>query len=191
MTPYRVPAIAGSAIFLVVLASWLQPSLPVDDPKWHADFDPQFRKHAKHYFGVAMDWRWFRAQGIVESGLRAHAKSDRGAAGVMQVLVSTFDEVWRDHRLPPGITEPRWNVGAGIAYDRYLYDRWQTRVPASQRLAFTLASYNAGYARVSRALKHARESGPGEADWERVAQYVPEETRNYVAKIRALMGERG
>ncbi len=191
MTRSRYVAAVGCVTLLVALAYWLQPPLPVDDPKWRGDYDHQFRKHAKHYFGVTTDWRWFRAQGIIESRLRPHARSHRGAIGLMQLLPSTFEEVWRDHSLLPDINEARWNVAAGIAYGRYLYDRWRLRVPALQRLPFTLASYNAGYSRISGALKLARMSPGGGKTWNRVAPYAPEETRNYVARVRALMGERG
>ena len=61
---------AGCLVLLVALVSWLQPLIPVDDPVWRRGHDVQLKKHAKHYFGVYTDWRWFRAQGIVESGLR-------------------------------------------------------------------------------------------------------------------------
>jgi membrane-bound lytic murein transglycosylase F len=174
---------------LIALGSWLGPELPVDDPKWHRDHDVQLRKHAKHYFSVATDWRWFRAQGIVESGLRRHATSNRGAVGVMQIIPSTFQEIWQEHWLLPGITEPRWNVAAGIAYDHYLFQRWRHRVPAAQRFEFTLASYNAGFNGVNRARESARAAGGDANDWSDVAHHVPQESRNYVTKIKTLMGD--
>lgn len=191
MSRHPLPAAAVCAFLLVVLAAWLQPPIPVDDPVWRHDYDLQFRKHAKHYFGVSEDWRWFKAQGIAESGLRPRARSERGALGLMQMMPATFREVWKDHALQPGIHEPRWNIAAGIGYDRYLYDRWSRRVPASQRLQFTLASYNAGYTGVSRAVERARGAGEDGGDWDRVARYVPGETSDYVTKIQALMGDSG
>ena len=126
-----------------------------------------------------------------ESNFRIDAVSRVGALGLMQMMPVTFREVWKDHALQPGIHEPRWNIAAGIGYDRYLYDRWSRRVPASQRLQFTLASYNAGYTGVSRAVERARGAGEDGDDWNRVARYAPLETRNYVEKIRALMGDSG
>lgn len=191
MNRHPLTAAVICAILMVALTAWLQPPLPVDDPRWGREHDVQFRKHARHYFGVSEDWRWFRAQGIAESGLRPHARSERGALGIMQMIPSTFEEVWKDHRLHPDIGDPRWNIAAGIAYDRYLYDRWRRRVPASQRLPFTLASYNAGYSGVSRATERARDAGEDGGDWNQVARFAPRETRNYVQRIRTLMGERG
>ena len=175
----------------MALVSWLQPTIPVDDPVWRSDHDVQLRKHAKHYFGVYTDWRWFRAQGIAESGLRPNARSGRGARGVMQIIPSTFDEIWKAHGRVPDIYEPRWNVASGIAYDRYLYERWARRVPRSERISFMLASYNAGYAGVSRSVERARGAGAAGGAWEQVAPYAPVETRNYVMRIKELMGESG
>lgn len=191
MRKYRYPAAAACAVLLVALVSWLQPRIPVDDSEWHRDHDVQIRKHAKHYFGVYTDWRWFRAQGIVESGLRPHARSGRGARGIMQIIPSTFEEVWNTHSETPDIYEPRWNVAAGVAYNRYLYERWASQVDRTERLAFTLASYNAGYTRVMKAVERARGAGIAGDVWDKVSPYAPRETRNYVVRIRALMGQNG
>src|SRR5215813_2941854 len=53
-------------------------------------FDPTFRKYSKRFFGPAFDWRYFKAQGFAESGLKATAVSWVGARGVMQLMPSTF-----------------------------------------------------------------------------------------------------
>ena len=53
------------------------------------DYDRLFRKYTKHYFGPHFDWRWFKAQGIAESGLRPNAHSSAGAKGIMQILPAT------------------------------------------------------------------------------------------------------
>lgn len=191
MTRYRLSAAVVCLFLLVTLAAWLQPRLPVDDTTWRRDYDVQFKKHAKHYFGAGTDWRWFRAQGIVESGLRPLSRSGRGARGIMQLMPSTFAEVWQANRLTPDIEEPRWNIAAGIAYDRYLHDRWAPRVPGSEQFRFMLASYNAGYTGVSRAVGRARSAGADGSDWQEVARFAPDETRDYVSKIRLLMGNSG
>ena len=158
---------------------------------WHSRYDHQYKKHAKHYFGVLFDWRWFKAQGITESGLRKNARSTRGALGVMQILPTTFNEVFEDPVLLPDILEPRWNIAAAIAYDRYLYDRWSQYIPGSQRLSFTLASYNAGFSRTMAARNQARTSGGDPAQWQEVSGYVPLQTKNYVRKIFTLMDKPG
>lgn len=187
--PLIFAAAAGAA--LIALAAWLDPPLPVDGGKWHNRFDHHFKKNARHYFGAAFDWRWFKAQGAAESRLRAAARSPQGALGVMQILPTTFDEIWQQHALSPGITDARWNIAAGIAYDRYLYDRWAGRVPDSERLPFALASYNAGFSRIARAREKTRAAGRDPQSWSEVAQHAPGETRHYVRKIADLMGRDG
>lgn len=154
---------------------------------WHSRYDHQYKKHAKHYFSVLFDWRWFKAQGIAESGLRKNARSTRGALGVMQILPTTFNEVFEDPILLPDIIEPRWNIAAAIAYDRYLYDRWSQYIPRSQRLSFTLASYNAGFSRTMAARNQAITSGRDPGRWQQVSKYVPLQTKSYVRKIFSLM----
>lgn len=191
MTRYQSAIAAGCLVLLVLIVSLLQPRLPVDDPSWRTDYDVQFGKHAKHYFGAGTDWRWFRAQGITESGLRPQARSGRGARGIMQLMPSTYAEIWKDSILVPDIDEPRWNVASGIAYDRYLYDRWRRRLPRSERMNFTLAGYNAGYSGVLKAVERARGAGAAGDDWAQVSGYAPDETRNYVNRITALMAEGG
>lgn len=181
------------AIFfaLIGLAYWLTPRLPVDDAKWHNRYDHQYKKHAKHYFSVLFDWRWFKAQGIAESGLRKYARSTSGALGVMQILPTTFSEIFEDPVLLPGITEPRWNIAAAVAYDRYLYERWSQHVHRSQRLPFTFASYNAGFSRTMGARNQAKAHGRDPSRWTHVSGYTPTQTQNYVKKIYELMNEAG
>jgi hypothetical protein len=82
----------------------------------------------------------------VESGFNAHARSGRGASGLMQVMPAT----WRELRFPSGcsaaaargeeacIDDPQANLTAGAAYLRRLIDRFKGNLP------YALAAYNAG-----------------------------------------------
>lgn len=157
--------------------------LPLDSGNWSDEFDGHFRKYTKRYFGPYYDWRWFKSQAIVESNLQPKAKSPRGAVGLMQVLPSTFDEIKKLHPQFVSLQEPRWNIAAGIYYDRTLYRKWE--LPSEQeRLYMALASYNAGYVRMRRAYRRIAE--PVES-WEDVKPEAPPETRDYVQRIRTLM----
>lgn len=176
-------------VALIALAAWVKPQLPVDATTWGKQYDFHYKKHAKHYFGILFDWRWFKAQGIAESGLIRNARSSKGALGIMQILPATFDEIFEEPVLLPGITEPRWNIAAGIAYDRYLYNRWAQQIPRSERLAFTFASYNAGYTTVKHAHNQAKARGRDAAVWAQISSYAPDQTQHYVKKIFNLMGE--
>ena len=175
------------ALAAVVCSAWAA-QLPVDHPAWTDRYDAHFRKYGKRYFGVLFDWRWFKAQAIAESGLRPTARSRKGAVGIMQILPSTFAEIRERHPYLYELSEPRWNIAAGIAFDRALYDRWQERVPARQTLPFTFASYNAGFSRVLRARDMAAASDLNADQWSHVHRHVPDQTRSYVKKINALMG---
>ncbi len=159
----------------------------VKDEHWSRHYDIYFRKYTKHYFGPHIDWHWFKAQGIAESGLNPKARSPAGAEGIMQILPATYAEIQQDNPHFTRIDEPRWNIAAGIYYDRKLYRKWKEGLPTEQRLAFALASYNAGYVKVLRGYRRARKQHGDVKTWHQVADFVPGETRHYVRRIKALM----
>jgi soluble lytic murein transglycosylase-like protein len=160
----------------------------VDDPVWTNKFDTHFHKYTKHYFGAGFDWRWFKSQGIAESGLQASAKSSSGAIGLMQILPSTFAEIKKQKPDYASIKTPRWNIAAAIYYDRYLYKRWQKQGVASRDdgLALMFASYNAGFARINGIA--AKTDQQDDLQWDQVRPNAPPQTRHYVQRIGGLMG---
>jgi membrane-bound lytic murein transglycosylase F len=156
----------------------------VDSPHWTTQYDPFFRKYAKRYFGPHFDWRWFKAQGIAESRLSPEVRSAAGAVGIMQILPSTFKEIKAINPAFKKIDEPKWNIAAGIYYDRHLYRKWKNPMPERERLFLALAGYNAGYGGVLKAYKRTRKEKP---DWKDIEPRLPLETRNYVGRINRLM----
>jgi membrane-bound lytic murein transglycosylase F len=152
-------------------------------------YDPMFRKYTKRYFGPGFDWKYFKAQGFAESGLKASAKSWVGARGVMQLMPSTYQEI-ASHRPEFGtIDQPEWNIAAGIMHDRYLWDLWQKSVPDDDRHRFMFASYNAGEGTINRAFGVATKK-VGPPAWSSVVQVAPTvgrwrylETLGYVRRI--------
>ncbi len=182
----------GWAIFLLPLL-WgyssvgvLAEELNIDSDSWTSQYDPIFKKYTKRYFGPFYDWRWFKSQAIAESRLNPNVTSNRGAKGLMQLLPSTFAEI---RELNPHFTEidtPRWNIAAGIYYDRYLYRKWD--VPSEkERLFYAFASYNAGYSRLLRTIKRYDLKA---SSWNAVRKRLPGETRHYVKTIRELMNDK-
>ena len=163
----------------------------VDDKRWTDAYDYHFRKYAKHYFGPGVDWRWFKAQAIAESTLNPKAKSKTGAIGLMQILPSTFAEIKEANPHFHSIKEPKWNIAAGIYYDRTLYRRWAGHISGGERLNFALASYNAGFGNVRKAYRKARDQHGSVGRWKQVASFAPSQTRHYVRRIQRLMGMRG
>jgi soluble lytic murein transglycosylase-like protein len=154
--------------------------------EWSDEFDDHFRKYSKRYFGPHFDWRWFKAQAIAESRLDPSARSPAGARGLMQLLPSTFEEIRDENPEFTDLNTPRWNIAAGIYYDRILFRRWQ-RLPELDRLFLAFASYNAGYGRVQGAYRRAQQ--PVES-WQEVRPHTPGQTRAYVSRIQQLMATR-
>ena len=123
-------------------------------------FDQYFSKYSKRHFGVGFDWRYFKAQAIAESNLRPAVTSRAGAVGVMQIMPRTYEEIRNKN---PGIRgsaeQPRWNIAAGIWYDRQNFVVWTERRPLLDKIKFMFGSYNAGRASILRAQRVAAGDG--------------------------------
>ena len=159
----------------------------VDDSHWTSKYDRHFRKYAKHYFGPHVDWRWFKAQGIAESNLKPRARSRLGARGIMQILPSTFKEIKKLNPHLISIDDPKWNIAAGIYYDRQMYRKWDKGFSFQERLAFAFGSYNAGYGGLRKSYRKAVKHHGEVTAWNQVKDFAPRQTRGYVHRIRQLM----
>ncbi len=178
----------------VLLLSWTALSWSAPRPKttpgtpqeiWSEAYDPYFRRYSKRYFGPNFDWRWFKAQAIAESRLKDSARSHAGARGLMQIMPRTYAEIRKKNPHFGDVLNPRWNIAAGIYYDRYLYDRWRN-TQEMERLNLTFASYNAGLGSILRA---ARLAGGRQHGWHKMERHAPRETRKYVRRIRQVKQE--
>ena len=107
-------------------------------------YDEIFRKYTRQYFGPGFDWRVFKAQAMAESNLSVNAKSWVGARGLMQLMPATYREIQTKNRELGAIDDPRWNIAAGIFYDKKLYDAWSEMNITQSRMSYVLGSYNAG-----------------------------------------------
>ncbi|MDH4248482.1 MAG: transglycosylase SLT domain-containing protein, partial [Deltaproteobacteria bacterium] len=120
------------AVFLaaLVLGLFLLVGRAVAAPGPYSDrYDDDFRREARYRFGYAYDWRWFKAQGVAESGLDPAVCSAAGACGLMQFMPGTA--------LAMGVTDrfnARASIRAGIAYDRRLWDEFTAPRPKADRL---------------------------------------------------------
>jgi len=104
---------------------------------------------------------WIREVMRQESGGRASATSRVGAMGLMQVMPGTYRELAQRYNLGPDPYHPYDNLQAGAAYIREMYQLYGS--PAF------LAAYNAGPRRLEDYLWGNRG--------------LPDETRNYVARV--------
>ncbi len=157
-------------------------------------FDIYFSKYSKRFFGPGMDWKIFKAQAVAESRLRASAKSYVGAKGVMQIMPKTFDEIQRKNPAIKGTREqPRWNIAAGIWYDKSIWNIFQAKRPLQDRIDFMMGAYNAGKGNVLKAQKKAINMGLDPNLWSSIEKTLPEitgrhssETIGYVGKIKII-----
>jgi membrane-bound lytic murein transglycosylase F len=157
----------------------------------HTEFDAHFRKYSKRFFGVGFDWHYFKAQGIAESNLDPAARSPVGAVGIMQLMPATFEEVsGKTDYVAGSLEDPRWNIAAGIWYNKYQFDYWQKGRALDERLKFMYGSYNAGRVTLRKAQREAINRGLNPRTWDSMHQALPlvtgprsRETLTYVEKI--------
>ena len=159
-------------------------------------YDDTFRRYSKRYFGVGFDWRWFKAQGMAESGLDPEATSWVGARGIMQLMPSTYQGITSKRPDFGEINDPEWNIAAGIMHDRYLWTLWKKAISEPERPAFMFGSYNAGEGTIKRAQATAREVAGDDVAWSHIEQVAPtvprwryRETLDYVRKIDRYYGD--
>jgi membrane-bound lytic murein transglycosylase F len=149
---------------------------------WTKKYDRHFKKYSKRYFGPLFNWHWFKAQAIAESGLSHQAKSHVGARGLMQIMPATLKEITHKNPHFSQLDSVKWNIAAGIYYDRTLYIKFKKASP-EDKLYMTFASYNAGYYRIFKARKKITKK---KQQWLQIKKYLPKETRGYVKRIKQL-----
>jgi soluble lytic murein transglycosylase-like protein len=128
----------------------------------------QFQAHIKEAsqrFAIPEDW--VRAVIIAESNGDPRAVSPKGAMGLMQLMLGTWDELRDQHGFGADAFDPRTNILAGTAYLKAMYERF-----GSPGL---FAAYNAGPGRYA---EHLRTKKP-----------LPAETRAYVAGIEKALAD--
>jgi membrane-bound lytic murein transglycosylase D len=115
---------------------------------------------------------------IVESAFNPHATSYANAAGLWQIIPSTG----RLH----GLKQDKWydarrDVAASTTVALDILSRLNTRFNGDWLL--TIAAYNSGEGRITRAIKENQSQGKPTDFW---SLSLPRETQNYVPKILAL-----
>ena len=162
------------AILATVALSFSTAGSPASAQAVRADKPPTVDKAPDPYapfiaeaalrFGIPE--RWIRVVLHAESHGDVRAISSRGAAGLMQLMPATWEEMRARYALGPDPYVPRDNIMAGAAYLRMMHD--QFGAPGF------LAAYNAGPARY---LEHLSTGRP-----------LPTETRLYLARLAPLIG---
>ena len=120
-------------------------------------FDDLIKPLAKQY---GMDWRLIVSQMYQESKFQAKAKSFAGATGLMQVMPRTARELGYKN-----LEQPENGIGAGMAYMKWLEQRFPGELDMQERIFFTLAAYNAGAGHVRDARRLAAQLGKDPKRW--------------------------
>jgi membrane-bound lytic murein transglycosylase F len=95
----------------------------------------------------------------------------------MQIMPKTATYLGTD---PAMLEQPEVNIATGCLYDRKMVTLWKRNVDhKEERLAFALASYNAGRGRVLRSFS----TDDSLTQWETVYPLLPTETQDYVHRI--------
>ncbi len=156
-------------------------------------YDRYFKKYAHRHFARGLDWRWFKAQGIAESGLEPKAVSPVGAKGLMQIMPATWDEL-----MPEGTRiwqfSAAMSIAAGIAYDRQMWGRFPLQ-NGRERRRMMFAAYNCGPGNLAQAKRLAEAAGWSE-NWRAISCWLPKitgyhawETIHYIRRIEAIKGQ--
>jgi len=141
-----------------------------------------FRTYGDRY---SVDYVLMAAQGYQESRLDQDAKSHVGAIGVMQVMPATGKDL-----AVGDIRQIEPNIHAGVKYFRFMMDQYYKDEPMDDvnKGLMTLASYNAGPARIRQLRRETSQRGLNPNLWfgnvERVAsERIGRETVQYVSNI--------
>ena len=120
-------------------------------------FDSLTRRYAVE---ADMDWRILTAQMFQESRFNPEARSPFGAYGLMQMMPRTAEQMG-----VTDLTDPEEQIRAGAQYMAWLGDRLPAGLAIADRLAFALASYNAGYGHLLDARRVAEREGLDPDRW--------------------------
>lgn len=121
-----------------------------------------FINEASRRFAIAPNW--IRSVQSIESAGDVHARSPKGAMGLMQIMPATWAEIRERYNLGNDPYDPHDNILAGTAYLRELLDRYGS--PG------VFAAYNAGPSRYEEHLAGGS---------------LPDETRAYVVRLADLL----
>ncbi|MEE8364835.1 MAG: transglycosylase SLT domain-containing protein [Gammaproteobacteria bacterium] len=157
-------------------------------------YDQYFSKYSKRSFGPNFDWRYFKAQAIAESRLKRDAQSQVGAVGIMQIMPRTYAEILKRNRYIKGSDKnPRWNIAAGIYYNRSIWKIFKAERPFQDRLDFMFGAYNAGKGNILKAQRHTMTTELNPNLWASIEKTLPQvtgkhskETIAYVDKIKEV-----
>ncbi len=109
-------------------------------------------------------------------------------------MPETFEEIkYKNASIKGSSQQPKWNIAAGICYDRAIWKIWKAKRPFTDKLGFMFGSYNAGKGNILKAQKLAEKNGMNPNLWGSIKKTLPKvtgshskETIGYVDKINKV-----
>ena len=138
-------------------------------------------------------WVDVKALCLVETTTLSNtATSSKNAKGVCQILPATFKEVVKQtKRKNYHIRNPEHNIRIAAKYLEILYRRWgesmqnvESDEGEEDQLKLALASYNAGYGRVRKAMRKCNGT-----NFNTIKRCLPSQTVAYVRKVNIQRAE--
>jgi membrane-bound lytic murein transglycosylase MltF len=118
---------------------------------------------------LGWDWRMLAAVLYQESRFSIKAESHRGAKGLMQIM----PVVARKYGIQD-LIDPQQNIAAGTRILSKLQGNWKSEGLSDEEcIKFTLASYNAGEARIHDCRNLAEAKGKDHNCWDAVVEVIP------------------
>jgi len=163
---------------------WVKNSLEDGELKKFSHMVSLFQRYGDQY---GLPYLLVAAQAYQESGLDQSVRSPVGAVGVMQIKPETAAGAPISI---PNIQAVDKNIQAGVKYMRFMMDRYYQNEPMDKinKGLFTIASYNAGPARIASLRRKAKDEGLDPNRWfnnvELIAsREIGRETVQYVSNI--------
>jgi membrane-bound lytic murein transglycosylase MltF len=184
---YKQGTTAGNVLFnrYYKNTKWITNPVSESSLKRLHQYQKSFIKYGNQY---NIDWVMLTALGYQESKLNQKAKSNHGAVGVMQIKPSTAAD--KNIKITGVKESSDKNIHAATKYLAFLRSRYfsDPKIEPIEQLAFTLAAYNAGPARIVQMRNKAKKLGKNPNKWFFNVEYVTRryassEPVNYVANI--------
>ena len=128
-------------------------------------YDMYFRQYASVYMPI-LNWHWFKAQAIQESGISESARSWVGAIGVMQLMPFTATG------LKVNAYSARENIKGGIIYDNEMYSIFRNE-KGMHRVKFMFGAYNTGAGNIILAQNLCQENNIRTDLWQSIVCALP------------------
>ena len=142
------------------------------------------RKYAKRY---GFDWRLILAVMKVESRFSVKARSEKGAAGLMQIMPMTSKEVAGILGIED-MAHPKNNIRGGVFYMKRLYNLFEG-AEEPDRIKLALAAYNAGMGRIYDAQEFVAYFQEDPTKWASIRDALPFLSKRYYTLHRNIWPE--